>query len=102
MNEIEVEFHPEARDEYLDALGGYLLQSTSVGRRFQQQLIWAVEQIKSGPDRWPRYEDAIRWIRLRRFPYLIYYEPLAQNRIQVLAVGHERRRPGYWKHRREG
>ena len=35
---------------------------------------------------------------MRRFPYLIVYRVTA-SAIQVVAVAHARRRPGYWKTR---
>lgn len=38
--------------------------------------------------------DCRRYV-LRRFPYGIIYQ-LAGNEVRVLAVAHQRRRPGYW------
>ena len=35
---------------------------------------------------------------MRRFPYLIVYRTTS-TAIQVVAVAHGRRRPGYWKTR---
>ena len=36
---------------------------------------------------------------LRRFPYGVVYR-ITKSAIQVIAVAHGRRRPGYWKSRR--
>ncbi|MBI4996895.1 MAG: type II toxin-antitoxin system RelE/ParE family toxin [Rhodocyclales bacterium] len=36
---------------------------------------------------------------LRRFPYSIIYRATA-NEIQIVAVAHHRRRPGYWTKRK--
>lgn len=40
-------------------------------------------------------DDAIRRRAVRRFPYHVVYLEL-RDRLQVLAVAHDRRRPGYW------
>lgn len=47
---------------------------------------------------WPEDEDAIRRHILRHFPYTVFYEILG-NTVTVLAVAHQRRRPGYWRER---
>ena len=36
-----------------------------------------------------------RWIPLKRFPYTLHYRVVVDV-IDVLAVAHQRRRPGYW------
>jgi toxin ParE1/3/4 len=40
-----------------------------------------------------------RFHRLDRFPYVVYYESL-KDHVRVVAIAHERRRPGYWKRRK--
>ena len=40
-------------------------------------------------------DAAIRRRAVRRFPYHVIYLEL-RDRLQVLAVAHDRRRPGYW------
>ena len=47
---------------------------------------------------WPADPDAVRYYILRRFPYTIHYE-VAGTEVIVLAVAHQRRRPGYWQDR---
>jgi plasmid stabilization system protein ParE len=101
MAEPQIEFHPDARKEYLDALRWYLSRSTHVARRFQEEVNRCLGLIGAHPNRWPVWEGAIRWLRLRRFPYVLYYESLHAERIQVLAVAHGSRRPGYWRDRHD-
>ena len=100
MEKIEIELHPEAQAEYLEALQWYVDRSYRVGRRFQREFVRVVELIESDPDKGQVFEGPVRFIRLRRFPYVLYYQPIDSNRVQVLAVAHGRRRPGYWHHRR--
>ena len=40
-----------------------------------------------------------RWMRVRRFPYILYYEILDPFRVRVYAVAHTSRHPGYWLRR---
>jgi hypothetical protein len=41
----------------------------------------------------------VRKRSLKRFPFTIVYE-VTQTRIAVIAVAHQRQRPGYWRARR--
>ena len=97
--EIEVNFHPEAREEYLSAIAWYLTHSEPIARAYQREVQLAVDHIQSGPTRWPKFEGEVRWVRLKRFPYVVYFEPLSTQVVQVLAVAHGSRAPGYWRNR---
>jgi toxin ParE1/3/4 len=101
MTKTDVEFHPEAREEYLQALQWYLERSERIARRLQQELIQAVDLIAEEAEQWPRFEGEIRFLRLRRFPFVLYFEPAREDQLFILAVAHQSRRPGYWRYRRE-
>jgi len=94
-----VEFHEEAALEFLAAVDWYLARSELVASRFAQQVTHAVQLIAQAPQRWPSYSHGTRKFVLRRFPFLVVYRELATV-IQILAVAHAHRRPGYWKTRR--
>lgn len=96
----EVGFHPQAREEYFDALACYIAKSETLGRAFQAEVKEAVARLVQNPQSRPVYEDDIRWIRTHRFPYIVYYECIEEHLVVVLAVAHAHRRPGYWRHRR--
>jgi hypothetical protein len=98
--EIDVGFHPEAREEYLDTIAWYLTHSAVIARGFQHEVHQAVDHIRRGPGQWPIFVDRVHWIRLRRFPYVLYFEEVSAERVEVLAVAHANRRPGYWRNRR--
>jgi hypothetical protein len=57
---------------------------------------------RSGPECRPVFgvnpDLGVRRVRTKRFPYAVVFIELAE-RIRVIAVMHERRRPGYWKDR---
>lgn len=44
-------------------------------------------------------ESGVRYGALHRFPYTVVYVEL-DDRIWVVAVAHQHRRPGYWARRR--
>ena len=76
----------------------YRARSKRVGQRFQEALEQAVLQIKEQPDRWPEYLCATKLLRLKRFPYIIVFREM-DSELQIIAVAHAHRRPGYWRRR---
>jgi plasmid stabilization system protein ParE len=98
MGSKEVEFHEEARGEAVAALEWYLERSEVAAGRFLEELDRAIQLVASSPSRWPEYVSRTRRFLLHRFPFAVIYRELP-SRIQVLAVAHTRRRPGYWKER---
>lgn len=82
----------------------YARERLSLGLDFTAALREAFEAIQARPLSFARSEVAprrrhIRWCKLRRFRYLVYFEVLLDE-IVVLAVAHERRRFGYWIRRK--
>ena len=45
------------------------------------------------------WRGATRRFPLRRFPYSIVYQ-VKPEEVRVIAIAHQRRRPGYWRGRR--
>lgn len=61
----------------------------------------AIELIAEGPIQWASYVAGTRRLAMRRFPYLVVFREV-EGVVQILAVAHVRRRPGYWKDRPSG
>ncbi len=96
MSKPQVEFHPEAVAEARAAREFYDIRSRLASAAFVTELDHAIEQIREAPSRWPQYlEDTRRYLR-KRFPFIGVY-PQRSNMLQILAVAHGKRRPGYWK-----
>jgi hypothetical protein len=55
-----------------------------------------VDSLASSATMWPEDEDGFRHYHLRHFPYTVFYDIAAQT-VNVFAVAHQRRRPGYWQ-----
>ena len=96
MLKKEIEFHEEARSETLAAHAWYSERSEVVASRFVSELEQSLGFIQAGPKRWPGYVSDTRRFFLRHFPFVVVYRETADT-IQVLALAHMRRRPGYWK-----
>ena len=94
----EIEFHPEATHEAVEAHQRYAKRSGKAAERFFVELQRAVDSISEFPDRYPRHTHGTRVFLMRRFPYLVIYMEQVEQVI-VVAVAHGRRRPGYWKRR---
>ena len=93
-----LQFHPAALAEFKEALAWYLEHSETAGLNFVAELDRAVDLVTKSPRRWPVGEHATRKFVLNRFPFAVIYRE-KKGSIQVLAVAHGHRRPGYWKRR---
>ena len=98
MTSKEVEFHEAASLEFEAAFEWYLERSELVASRFVAEVNRAVGLIAEAPRRWPTGLHGTRRFLLNRFPFSLVYREFP-SKIQVLAVAHGRRRPGYWKER---
>lgn len=95
-----VEFHPAAREELFQSAQYYQAQSHGLGQRFAMAVRDTVRRIQEFPLLYPALEDDIRRCRVLRFPYGVVYR-VKPERVEVLAVMHLHREPGYWKSRAE-
>lgn len=94
----KVEFHPEAEDDLAGAKQWYRQRSRLAARAFATEFAGAVRQITTSPTRWPKTQGETRRFVLSRFPFSILYR-LEPDKVFVIAVAHQRRRPGYWRNR---
>ena len=91
----QIWLHPEAIREARAAREWYNSWSDEVAEAFMTEMDSAIEEIGMGPRHWPNYLGQTRRYLLRRFPFFVVFRE-ANDRIEILAVAHARRRPGYW------
>jgi plasmid stabilization system protein ParE len=96
----DVRFHPEAQDEYQVSLAWYQARSPQAADRFEAEVERVLGLIAANPAGFPRYDEGSRFAMLRRFPFSVVYQAEPDGRVEVVAVAHARRRPGYWEDRR--
>jgi plasmid stabilization system protein ParE len=92
----------EAVQEIESAKDWYAAKSPAAASAFLDEVDYAFQQIKSAPRRCPKYVHGTRRYRIRRYPYLIIFRERTATVIEVVAVAHTSRRPGYWRHRLSG
>ena len=90
--------HPGAIVDARDAREWYESQSPQAAAAFLAELDYAVDQILAGPHRWPTHIHGTTRYLFNRFPYFVVYR-IRDEAIQVIAIQHSSRRPGYWKKR---
>jgi toxin ParE1/3/4 len=91
-------FHPQAAADYEAAFNWYFDRSELAASKFAMAVNAAVDLIAEGPSRWPSDAHGTCKFVLQRFPFIIFYRELPLS-IQILAVAHCHRRPGYWRER---
>jgi len=84
--------------EYEAAFAWYFERSEIAAARFAEEVSRSLDLISAAPHRWPAHMHQTRRFVLRHFPFaIIYRKPSAV--VQVVAMAHGHRRPGYWKER---
>ncbi len=58
-----------------------------------------ISRIVANPGVGARSASGHRWVKTKRFQYLVHYGHPSPGTIQVFAVAHGSRRPGYWLRR---
>jgi toxin ParE1/3/4 len=93
-----VRFHPAAEAEAQRAYQWYDERNPTAARAFLADLDHAVRRVQETPERWLVYQGAARRYVFQRFPFSLIYR-VTDEAIDVIAVAHHRRRPGYWSNR---
>ena len=95
---MKLEFHPEAETEYLEALSHYEAQLAGLGKRLEADVRTAEKLLLDYPQIGASLGGGLRKLVLAAFPYYLIYS-IKGGVISVLALAHEKRRPGYWSAR---
>ena len=95
---MNVIFHPEVENEFIDAISYYENCDSGLGLDFSHEIAVAIRNAADYPKMWPLVEEQIHRCLVHRFPYGILYciEP---DTIHILAIMNLHRDPDYWKHR---
>lgn len=92
---------PEAEHEIAEAFEWYEQRASGLGSEFLRSVDVALSSAARNPALYPSGQHGARRVLLRRFPYAIYFKPVAQ-RIVVFACFHGRRDPKVLIQRVEG
>jgi len=96
---VKVSIAAEAENELIEGSRFYAQQSNvELGLAFIAKFERCVELLRTQLKLGAPWRGANRRMPLRRFPYSVVYLLLPEE-IRVLAVAHQRRKPGYWSGR---
>jgi plasmid stabilization system protein ParE len=96
---LPVIFHELAENELNEAAAYYAQARPGLGDAFIAEVQSAVDALVASPLAGQTVEEDVRWWLVRRFPYSVFYRIRADH-IRILAIGHQKRRPFYWRARR--
>ncbi len=96
---IPYDFHAEAEAEFVEASVFYESRVSGLGLAFVVEVERAVNFARTNPVAGSPLGVKVRRVLVRRFPYSVIYRREA-DRLLILAIAHQRRRPGYWRHRK--
>ena len=91
-------FDPDAQAEFLDTVRYYEECQEGLGRRFRIAIETAIQQVSETPFLYRILKAPFRRYLLPKFPYSIIYS-IEPDHIHVIAVAHNKRKPGYWMNR---
>jgi len=92
-------FHPEAEEEFNEAVDYYEGIEPGLGYDFALEVYATINRSVEFPKAWTLLEGDVRRSLVRRFPYGILYSE-EQVGIFVVALMNLHREPGYWKTRK--
>jgi len=95
-----ITFLLEAEEEMNSSAQYYNQQSSGLGLDFLEEIEKSLQLIEKSPEIWLYYEENIHKYNTRRFPFSIFYVfEKNLDKIIIIAVAHQKRKPGYWKQR---
>ena len=82
----------------MSATDWYLVRSASAAAGFVREIEHAIQRIGEAPERYPLTRFGRRRFVLLSYPFDVVYRIL-ETEIEIIAVAHHARRPGYWRDR---
>jgi len=89
---LPIRLRPRAEADLADAFAWYEERLPGLGTLFVRSVDACLTRVQRYPEASPEVHQRVRRAPLRRFPYGVFYV-IRQDRIDVLAVYHARRRP---------
>ncbi|MDP1797391.1 MAG: type II toxin-antitoxin system RelE/ParE family toxin [Planctomycetaceae bacterium] len=89
---------PEAEGDLAEGRDWYDARQDGLGTAFLTVVDEVLEHICQSPALYATSYKSVRRVRMKRFPYVVYYRIIGQG-VEVLAVLHGSRGPNVWKSR---
>jgi plasmid stabilization system protein ParE len=93
-----VVYHRLAASELIEAAVFYEKRRPLLGDEFLNEADATRDKIAENPTGGRPEQFALRSLKMRRFPYRLFYH-VEPARLWIVAVAHLSRKPGYWTRR---
>ena len=93
-----VRFHQAAELEMIEAASYYESQQEGLGSRFLVCIQDAINRIQLNPEIFPKVEGDVHRCLTSTFQFGVFFR-IKTEEMQIVAVTHLRREPGYWRNR---
>ena len=94
-----IHFRPAAAREFATDFRHYENDYPGRGDRFVAAVDVVLRDIAEHPERYPLLQEPdLRSAKVKKFPYRVVYVIIGED-VDVIAVAHAMRRPGYWRRR---
>lgn len=97
---MDIRFQRSAVHEYQLACVYYSRIDPKLADRFRSAVDTAVARVLASPDSLPQTGNGFCSVRVKKFPYVLFFKVFNSEIVCVYAVAHTSRRPGYWRRRR--
>jgi plasmid stabilization system protein ParE len=91
-------FHASIPDDIEDAISYYEQFSPALADRFRAVVNERLNDVADRPESFPVDVPPIRFAKIHRFPYLIYFSTKPEF-VSILAILHGATEPGAWRSR---
>lgn len=95
----ELQIHPLAEAELAETAWFYEARLAGLGGAFLVEVGRCFDRAHHSPESGAPCFGRFRRLLVRRFPYAVVYEVMP-HAVLIIAVAHQRRKPGYWRRRR--
>ena len=95
---VELIITVEAERDAQEAYDWYEKRRFGLGEEFLGCVDICIEQICRSPQSYAKVHEDYRRVKVRRFPYLIFYE-LTNDKVTVFCIIHSAREPSKWRER---
>jgi plasmid stabilization system protein ParE len=92
------EFHPDADSEFSEHAAFYEAKEPGLGGRFINEVEAGISALTFFPMLGQPFDGEFRQFFLDDFPFALVYRK-EHDRIWIVAVAHQSRRPRYWRKR---